>query len=298
MIHEDGSKFTGDTHPATEAFVKKTVIKEVVIGVYRPLKKDRVWLLVTAIPEFKTDKTVLQVIVTFYDITEKRKKEEQVQKLNNELKELTTHLQRMRKEEKNKFALEVHDKLGQKLVGVKLEIDLLKNYLKEGVPEITQKIAPISEKIEEMLKDFSEIYTDVNSTFIDDFEIYDTIDSLINSYRKYDQFKFIFSSNMQNERLPHEIKWVIYKTVKECLDNILLHSKATIASVKLFKKKGMLSLIIHDNGYEANISKPDLKKGISLIEMRERVHSIRGIIDIESLPEKGTTVKVSVPKIV
>jgi PAS domain S-box-containing protein len=298
VIHEDGSNFPAETYPGILAFVHKKIIKDVVMGVCHQIKKERVWILVTAIPEFEHNDVISQVVVTFYDITEKRKKDEKIKKLNDELKELAIRLQKLREYERNKLAGEVHDKLGQKLVGIKFQIDFLRSQLNEERPEFTKKADSIAEEIALMVKDFSVIYADVNPSFIDDLPLYDTIDGLIHSYRKYDKIKFKFSSNIQNERLSHQIKWVLYKTVNGCLDNIVLHSQANMVSVKLFKKNGILSLIVQDDGCGFDTSKIDFKTQIGLIEMRESVQSIGGVIDFESAPGKGTKVKVGIPEIV
>jgi hypothetical protein len=49
VIHEDGSPFR-DIHPVPVAIARKAV-HGVIMGVYRPLSKDNVWLLVDAIPQ-------------------------------------------------------------------------------------------------------------------------------------------------------------------------------------------------------------------------------------------------------
>ncbi len=73
VIHEDGSPFPGPTHPVPVAIATKKVVREVVMGVFRPRTKDRVWLLVDAIPQFDSKKKLDHVICTFTDITEKKR---------------------------------------------------------------------------------------------------------------------------------------------------------------------------------------------------------------------------------
>lgn len=72
VIHEDGSDFPGDTHPVPVCIKTKKPVNNIVMGVYRPLLKDRVWLLVNAKPELTDDGEIKQVICTFQDITQSR----------------------------------------------------------------------------------------------------------------------------------------------------------------------------------------------------------------------------------
>jgi PAS domain S-box-containing protein len=71
VIHEDGSPYPGPTHPVPQAIVNRRPVQDAVMGVYRPITDDRVWLLVDATPQLNTDGTVKQVVCTFINITER-----------------------------------------------------------------------------------------------------------------------------------------------------------------------------------------------------------------------------------
>jgi PAS domain S-box-containing protein len=88
VIHEDGSDFPGLTHPAVRAIALGRPIRNVVMGVYRPTLGDRVWLQVDAEPQMDEDGKVLQVIVTFIDISERKRAEESLSKLNEGLENI------------------------------------------------------------------------------------------------------------------------------------------------------------------------------------------------------------------
>ncbi len=75
VIHEDGSPFPGETHPASQAIASRQAVDNVVMGVFRPTTKSRVWLLVSAKPEFHTSGSLEQVVVTFIDISQRREAE-------------------------------------------------------------------------------------------------------------------------------------------------------------------------------------------------------------------------------
>lgn len=73
-IKPDGSEFPGDEHPTMEAIKSRKIIKDVVMGIIHPKTKERTWVNIDAIPEFDDgSQELLRVLVTFYDITEKHK---------------------------------------------------------------------------------------------------------------------------------------------------------------------------------------------------------------------------------
>lgn len=80
VIREDGSIFQGSNHPVPQAIEQKKAINNVVMGVYRPKSKDRVWLLVDAEPTLNESGEVLNVVCTFIDITERKLAEEEIKK--------------------------------------------------------------------------------------------------------------------------------------------------------------------------------------------------------------------------
>lgn len=85
VIHEDGSPFPGHTHPVPTAIDTKKAVTNVVMGVYRPASKDRVWLLVNAEPLLDIKGNVKEVICSFNDITGRKAVEDKLTSLYQSL---------------------------------------------------------------------------------------------------------------------------------------------------------------------------------------------------------------------
>ena len=68
-IHEDGSPFEGNTHPVVQAIATGKPVRDVIMGVFQPILKKYVWLLIDAVPKFDKDGKLLNALVTFIDIT-------------------------------------------------------------------------------------------------------------------------------------------------------------------------------------------------------------------------------------
>ena len=72
IIQEDGSPFTELTHPVPVAISTKKSVSNTIMGVYRPVTKDRVWLFVNAEPSLDEQGDIREVICSFSDITERK----------------------------------------------------------------------------------------------------------------------------------------------------------------------------------------------------------------------------------
>jgi two-component system, cell cycle sensor histidine kinase and response regulator CckA len=87
-IHEDGSPFPGETHPVRVALKTSRPVSNVVMGIFNPLKGQHNWISVSAAPLFTAGKDQAdQVYVTFEDITERRRAEQERARLEADLRQ-------------------------------------------------------------------------------------------------------------------------------------------------------------------------------------------------------------------
>lgn len=88
VIHEDGTPFPGEQHPVVVCLRTGKPVRDVLMGVFQPGTGARVWLLVSASPEFDASGAAVRTICTFTDITAQK----QAQALVQEQKELLERL--------------------------------------------------------------------------------------------------------------------------------------------------------------------------------------------------------------
>ena len=106
-----------------------------------------------------------------------------------------------------------------------------------------------------------------------------------------------------DERLRPEVETALYRIVQEALTNVARHAGAENVSIVLEKRVSLVRLIIEDDGRGFDVSrelgsgrgnKPSAAK-LGLYGMRERAALLEGSLTIESTPDVGTTVFVTVP---
>ncbi|MBN1781112.1 PAS domain S-box protein [bacterium] len=85
-IHEDGTDFPGDTHPAMIALKTGKKVLNTIMGVFNPQDEVMHWIHINAVPQFREgEKTPYQVFTTFDDITERILAEHRIDHLNRTL---------------------------------------------------------------------------------------------------------------------------------------------------------------------------------------------------------------------
>jgi len=203
-------------------------------------------------------------------------------------------MQAIRSKERNDFAKEVHDKIGQQLIALRYELDRLKSKVKSDDSAFFQKLENLSAEVVEMIQNFKILYYSVNPSLLDDFSLSDSIGFLINSFRDENSVIVNYFTDTESLLLNPEIKLAIYKVSEECLKNVKLHSKATSVFVSLIESKGSLIFEIEDNGCGFELSEIDIARHHGILEIRERVSSIMGNLIIKSIPGKGSRIRINV----
>jgi chemotaxis family two-component system sensor kinase Cph1 len=103
-----------------------------------------------------------------------------------------------------------------------------------------------------------------------------------------------FQAMLPEKRLPTEVETTLYRIVQEALTNVVKHARASRVSVLLTRKDEMVTAVIEDDGtgFDAAHTR---EGGLGLLGMSERVALVGGRIEIESEPERGTTLVAEVP---
>lgn len=94
--------------------------------------------------------------------------------------------------------------------------------------------------------------------------------------------------------LSAEVRHNVFLAVKEALNNIVKHARASEAWISLSLHRSALEICIEDNGVGFSPGAADLpRNGVS--NMKERMKEIEGTIEITKRDEKGTRVRLAVP---
>ena len=93
--------------------------------------------------------------------------------------------------------------------------------------------------------------------------------------------------------MPDNIKLMAYRIVQEQVNNIIKHSRATTAEIKLAVSRKMFNITVKDNGIGFDAKRKSNGIGLNNITSRAELHN--GKVDVVSSPGKGCTLKVSLP---
>lgn len=232
---------------------------------------------------------------TGQDISEMIKAEEKLQNSFKQIKQLVTHLQDIREQERTNMAREIHDELGQQLTGLKMYISSLYKKIAPQEEDIKEKFSSTLQLIEDTIKSVRKISMDLRPSMLDDLGLMAALEWQSNEFEKRSGIDSEFINETGNREIPNRLKTGLFRIYQESLTNVARHAEAKkiVSSLKL--ENNSLVLTITDDGKGFSFKNIESKKTLGLFGMKERTLEMGGHYEIKSEPGKGTTVLVTVP---
>jgi len=216
-------------------------------------------------------------------------------KTQKELRDLATHLQNVREEERTRIAREIHDELGQQLTGLKMEISWLNKKVNHENIEVSNKLKDALFLIDDTVKNVRRIATQLRPSMLDDLGLVSAMEWQSDEFQKRFHIKSDIETNLGNVKINAEKSTAIFRIFQESLTNVLRHSKATAVNTLLSIEDNLLVMTITDNGIGFNETEINKKKSLGILGMKERTIMLGGSYQISSKENEGVTVLVKLP---
>jgi signal transduction histidine kinase len=211
------------------------------------------------------------------------------------LRQLSSRLLRLQDTERRRIARELHDSLGQCLVGLKLNVDMLRQ--SPGREELWSE----AERL--MQQSISEVRTLSYLLYpptMDAGGIVSAARWYVEGFGQRSGLKVTLDAPKDLGRLPDAIELALYRVLQETLTNVHRHSGASAAHVSILEDAEQVVLEVKDNGRGipakllSRFHATRAGMGVGLAGIRERTWELGGKLKVES-DGSGTLVRVSVP---
>jgi two-component system sensor histidine kinase UhpB len=242
--------------------------------------------------EYEGKLTILSIA---RDITERKQSEEKLKRTSSVLRNLASHLQSIREEERGLIAREIHDDLGQTLTVLKINISLLANKLRKDQNLIKEKIINAAKLIDDAVERVQRITAKLRPGILDELGIIPAIEWQAQEFQNLTGIKCMLSLPEDEIKLDSEKSTAVFRIFQEALTNVLRHSSASWISAALKISDDILILEINDNGIGISTEKIKDPRSLGIVGMKERALILGGEVSIEGIPDKGTRVRVEIP---
>ena len=197
-------------------------------------------------------------------------------------------------EQLQRIARELHDEAGQLLASVHLALHEVGRDVPPTTRERLREVRALLDRVEGQLRRFSH---ELRPLILDDLGLVPAIQFLSEGVSRRAGIAITVEFDRE-ERLPPLVETALYRIVQEALNNAARHAHASRVTVALRHDGGKIRCSVRDNGLGFSTpagSKPDSRRGLGLIGIRERIAPFSGTLEIQSGKKEGTEILVTIP---
>lgn len=250
------------------------------------------------------------LLVIGQDITERRQAEREKDQLlsavsqqREQLRALAKQLAEAQEAERKSLARELHDRIGQNLTALDLNLNLISNQISNPTCNVPDTVHTRLDDSLALVTQTAERVRDVMATLrpsvLDDY-------GLVAALRWYgNKFASRTGSHVKVDgeeivpRLTTTIEDTLFRIAQEAFTNVAKHAKADRVWVNVASQNGRVSMAISDNGKgfdPARQMKSSKRQHWGLVTMVERTEAMGGRCKIDAQPDRGTQIVIDIPR--
>jgi two-component system sensor histidine kinase UhpB len=263
----------------------------------RYLRKDgsTVWVNRTLGIVRKADGAPDYFVVVAEDITGRKRTEEALTRSRDQLRMLSTHIQDAVESERKRIAREIHDILGQGLMGLKLDTSWVADNLDGCRAAVRERMTDMTDAIDATIQTVKRLATELRPVLLDDLGLGAAIEWQSGDFQKRLGIACRVTIDPREIELDPARSTALFRIFQEMLSNIGRHAGASKVVVRLARTERAVTLSVSDNGVGIPPEKIGDSKSLGLIGMRERAHPFGGEIVVKRRRNGGTAVTARFP---
>jgi signal transduction histidine kinase len=229
------------------------------------------------------------------NISQSKQAEIEIKYSQEQLRELSSHVQLAREQERLNIAREVHDDLGSTLTAIKLNIAWLGGRLSREAPELIAKIKDVENLVDKCTAAANDISHSLRPSTLDCFGIIAAMEIEVDEFEQRTGISCIFNHPDEDITLGPDIAIALFRILQETLTNIMKHAHASKVKIDLYHQSTCVEMIVSDNGLGFTESDRIKPRSFGLRGIYERVAYFGGNVHINGTSGSGTTIKARIP---
>ncbi|HEY0063274.1 MAG TPA: CHASE domain-containing protein [Telluria sp.] len=225
---------------------------------------------------------------------ELRESQAKLQQSHQNLRRLAAHADQIKEGERKRIAREIHDDLGQNLLALRIEADMLATRTRERHPRLHLRARSTLSQIDATIKSVRQIINDLRPNVLD-LGLSAAVEWQIAEFKRRTGIACELIDEPKEVLLGDHAATAFFRILQESLSNIVRHAHATSVRVELRSNGRQLTMTVSDNGIGLGARERCKVGSFGLVGIEERISILGGSFSISSTDGEGTTVCVSVP---
>jgi signal transduction histidine kinase len=220
--------------------------------------------------------------------------DEDVRQSRERLRALAAKVESVREEERSRIAREVHDRLGQLLTALNMDLSWLAARIASDDPLVVHRIETMQALTIDMIDFTRELAMELRPSLLD-LGLAAALEWQAEAFQARTGIRCRLASCADEQRASPDVCTALFRILQEALTNVLRHAAASEVVITLERQTDRLVMHVSDNGRGITQEQIDGRRSLGILGMRERAGLLGGAFTIAGSPDSGTTVAVSVP---
>ncbi|HET6490590.1 MAG TPA: sensor histidine kinase, partial [Syntrophales bacterium] len=220
----------------------------------------------------------------------------QLERSRDDLRKLASELVLAEERERKRIATVLHDDIAQTLAAVKMQLSILQ--AKPDSDTCADDMIKVQRLLHEAILETRALMNEVGNPLLSDLGVAAACESLTNRLMARNPIVIAFDVPDALTDLTPDTKVILFQAIRELLNNVVKHSNARNATVRIDREDGLIRAQVKDDGMGFDpriLGAPTAEGGFGLFSIRERLMAFNGNLQIQSAPGKGTVATVVLP---
>jgi PAS domain S-box-containing protein len=259
------------------------------------------WFLSRGVPLRDAEGRIARWYGTNTDIEDRKRAEQMLRDSREQLRELAARLESLREDERMRISREIHDDLGQKLTGLRMDLLWAERKLGElgnssAINTLLDRVVSATELVDEMIVAVQEIAAELRPGVLDKLGLGSALQYAARRFEERTGIPCRVRLPETEPALPPELSTALFRILQECLTNIVRHAIATKLEVELKVEDGWVTMSVQDNGRGITEAELANVRSLGLLGMKERAALLGGEVTIQRGADRGTIVTARLPQ--
>lgn len=195
-------------------------------------------------------------------------------------------------DERRRLARDLHDAITQSLYSLSLLAEVARRRAERGDMAATQEqIKRLGELAQQALKEMRLLVHELRPSQLEKEGLAAALQARLDTVERHSGIRVRYVVEL-DQILPPQVQLQYYRVAEEALNNALKHAAATSVGIQIRSADGVATMEISDNGKGFDPAAMGSSPGMGLNNIRERMENMGGRLEVESIPGKGTTLRV------
>src|SRR2546427_5395950 len=231
-----------------------------------------------------------------HDVTERKRAEEDLHSYADRLKVTSRRLVEVQEAERRLLARELHDRVGQNLTALGINLSIVASGLPAGSkPELAGRLEECSALVEGTVDAMRNVMAELRPHALDDYGLPAALRSLATGFSRRTGIHVAFDGDAPAADLPKPVDLAMFRIAQEALNNVAKHSNAQRVEIAIRRANGLATLSVRDDGIgfdPKRIERSNRRAGWGRFIMRERAEAVGAQFSLKAGLRTGVQVLV------